>query len=150
MNNQKTFYRSRLNRIIGGVCGGLSERLNFDVSIIRLIFVLLALFGGGGLLIYIVLWIIVPEKPWVLPGQDAQPDAGFETYNSNNSYTETQQPDIQVGSSNRSHVILGAALIGAGILFLLANFVTWLNIRDLWPAVLIVAGLALMFSQVKS
>jgi phage shock protein C len=151
MNNQKTFYRSRLNRIIGGVCGGLSERLNFDVSIIRLIFVLLALFGGGGLLIYIVLWIIVPERPWDTFNKGGQ--TGFEsnTYESAGPYDDAQGQFTYPGKSDsKLHLILGAGLIVAGILFMAANFVSWLNIRDLWPVVLILAGLALLFSQVNS
>ncbi len=151
MNQHRTFYRSRVNRIIGGVCGGLSERLNFDVSIIRLIFVFLALFGGGGLLIYIVLWIVVPERNWELPGQGTQTGQDFGSYQSANPYNQENQPPFESGDSpGRLNVILGAGLIVAGILFLMANFVTWLNIRDLWPAVLIVAGLALLFSQAKS
>ncbi|MCE1202603.1 MAG: PspC domain-containing protein [Bacteroidia bacterium] len=151
MNQQRTFYRSRVNRIIGGVCGGLSERLNFDVSIIRLIFVLLALFGGGGLLIYIVLWIVVPERTWEFHGQGTQPGQDTGSYQGANPYNQENQPAFESGNSpGRLNVILGAGLIVAGILFLMANFVTWLNIRDLWPAVLIVAGLALLFSQAKS
>ncbi|MBK9291114.1 MAG: PspC domain-containing protein [Bacteroidetes bacterium] len=151
MNNQTTFYRSRINRIIGGVCGGLSERLNFDVSILRLIFVLLTLFGGGGLLIYIVLWIIVPERPWELPGNSATADGSqsdspkYEPYNK--SYEPYAGPDA---SGNKMRLLLGAGLIFAGILFLMANFISWLNVRDLWPVVLIITGLALLFSQYQS
>lgn len=151
MNNQRTFYRSRINRIIGGVCGGLSERLNFDVSIIRLIFVLLALFGGGGLLIYIVLWIIVPERPWELPGQGARYGSDYGSYQSTGATDDQQNIEYEsVKTDSKFHLLLGAGLIVAGLLFMMANFVSWLNIRDLWPVVLIFAGLALLFSQVKS
>lgn len=151
MNNQRSYYRSRVNRIIGGVCGGLSERLNFDVSIIRLIFVLLALFGGGGLLIYIVLWIIVPERPWGMSGQGAQYGSDYGSYQSTGDIDDPQQFVHELGKTDsKSRLLLGAGLIVAGFLFMIANFVSWLNIRDLWPVVLIIAGLALLFSQVKS
>jgi phage shock protein C len=60
----KKLYRSRDNRMIAGVCGGLAEYFNIDPVIMRIIFFILLLPGGlPGLLPYIVLWIIVPEKP---------------------------------------------------------------------------------------
>jgi phage shock protein C len=45
------------------VCGGLAQYSNADVTLIRVLFVVLALLGGPGLVIYLVLWIIVPEEP---------------------------------------------------------------------------------------
>lgn len=59
----KRLYRSKKERMIAGVCGGVAEYFNIDPVIVRLIFVVLALGGGGGLLLYIVMWIIVPEEP---------------------------------------------------------------------------------------
>ncbi|MEI7451901.1 MAG: PspC domain-containing protein [Candidatus Falkowbacteria bacterium] len=59
----KKFYRSRDERIIFGVCGGLSEYFNVDVSIIRVIFILLALTGTIGFWLYLFLTIIAPLKP---------------------------------------------------------------------------------------
>ncbi len=53
-------HRSRRDRMIAGVCGGLAERLDVDPTIVRLIFVLLALLGGHGILIYLILWLIMP------------------------------------------------------------------------------------------
>jgi phage shock protein C len=49
--------------MIGGVCGGLAQYLQLDPSVVRLIFVLLTLLGGPGLLLYIVLLLIVPNEP---------------------------------------------------------------------------------------
>lgn len=59
----KRLYRSRNKRMIAGVSGGLAEYMDVDVTIIRLLWVLVTLFGGSGILAYIVLWIIVPEEP---------------------------------------------------------------------------------------
>ncbi len=58
----RRLYRSRTEKMLGGVCGGLAELLDIDPTIVRLVFVLLALWGGGGLLIYIILWLIAPYK----------------------------------------------------------------------------------------
>lgn len=61
----KRLYRSRKERMLAGVCGGLAEYLNTDPTIIRVIFALLTLFTGGfgGVLLYLVLVLIIPEEP---------------------------------------------------------------------------------------
>ena len=59
----KRLYRSRSNRMLFGVCGGLGEYLNVDPTVIRLIFVLAFLPGGPGLIAYLVLALLVPEEP---------------------------------------------------------------------------------------
>ncbi len=58
----KKLTRSRTDRKIAGVCGGLGEYFNVDPTVIRLLFLLLLLFAGGGGLLYIILWIIVPQE----------------------------------------------------------------------------------------
>jgi phage shock protein C len=62
-NEVKKLYRSRTDRMIAGVCGGLGEYLNVDPTLIRLIFVFAALLGGPGIIIYIVWLLVVPEEP---------------------------------------------------------------------------------------
>lgn len=59
----KKLYRSRTQHMIAGVCGGLAEYFEMDPTWVRLLFVLFFFIGGSALLIYIVLWIIVPLKP---------------------------------------------------------------------------------------
>ncbi len=49
--------------MLGGVSGGLAEYLDVDVTLIRVLWVLVTLLGGSGVLAYIILWIIVPEEP---------------------------------------------------------------------------------------
>jgi len=58
----KRLYRSKTNRVIGGVCGGIGEYFGIDPTIIRLIWVILALMGGTGIIAYIIAWIIIPEE----------------------------------------------------------------------------------------
>lgn len=60
---EKKLYRSRTDKKVCGVCGGLAKYLNMDVSIMRLIAVLLILFAGGGLLAYIICALVIPEEP---------------------------------------------------------------------------------------
>jgi len=70
----KRLYRSRDERMIAGVCGGIGEYFNADPTVIRVIFVILAIlgFGVGGLVLYLAMWLIVPEQPLsVSPAPDA-------------------------------------------------------------------------------
>ena len=57
----RKLYRSQTQRMIAGVCGGLAEYFNLDATLIRVLFLILAVFGGTGLVIYLVMWIIVPD-----------------------------------------------------------------------------------------
>lgn len=59
----KRLYRSRTNRWIAGVCGGLAEYLNVDTTAVRIAFVLLALWQGFGALLYLLIVIMVPDEP---------------------------------------------------------------------------------------
>ena len=57
--------RSRHNAMIGGVCAGLAEYFHVDPTLVRLLFVILALGGGMGVPLYIIAWIIMPQDEWV-------------------------------------------------------------------------------------
>jgi phage shock protein C len=63
MNATRKLYRSKTNRQVAGVCGGLAEYFNLDATLIRVLFVLLAVLGGSGLVLYVAMWIIVPKEP---------------------------------------------------------------------------------------
>jgi phage shock protein C len=59
---QRKLYRSRTDRTIAGVCGGLAEYFGLDSTVVRLVFVIMFLLGGHGLLVYLILWVLMPEK----------------------------------------------------------------------------------------
>jgi phage shock protein C len=63
MNATRKLYRSTTNRQLAGVCGGLAEYFNLDATLIRILFVVLAVLGGSGLVIYVAMWILVPKQP---------------------------------------------------------------------------------------
>jgi phage shock protein C len=63
MEPTRKLYRSRKNRKLAGVCGGLGEYLNVDPTVIRVLFILLTALGGAGLVVYLGMWIIVPDEP---------------------------------------------------------------------------------------
>ena len=60
---QKKLYRSKSNRQIAGVCGGVAEYLNIDVTVVRVIWALASIFALAGIIAYIVCAFIIPEKP---------------------------------------------------------------------------------------
>jgi phage shock protein C len=59
----KRLYRSRSDRMLGGVCAGIAAYFNLDVTIVRIATVVLAFFAGSSILAYLIAWIIVPEEP---------------------------------------------------------------------------------------
>ena len=59
----RKLYRSRTERSIAGICGGLAEYFDSDPTMIRLLMLLLILFGGLSIWAYIILWIVIPEQP---------------------------------------------------------------------------------------
>ena len=65
----KRLYRSRANRVIGGVCGGLGEYFGFDPTILRIVLVILIFFKGVGLLAYLIAWLCMPKQ---------RDDAGYQ------------------------------------------------------------------------
>lgn len=55
-------YRSETDKMVAGVCGGIAEYFNIDSTLIRLIVVFLTLWGGGGIIAYVICWIVIPTK----------------------------------------------------------------------------------------
>lgn len=60
--SKNSLFRDRDGAMIGGVCSGLSEYFHIDVTIIRVIAVFLGIAWGSGILLYIILWILLPDK----------------------------------------------------------------------------------------
>ncbi|HEY1964621.1 MAG TPA: PspC domain-containing protein [Acidobacteriaceae bacterium] len=71
--SQRRMVRPRMGRVIAGVCQGVAVTYGWDTTLVRVVFVLLACFSGVGLLLYIVLWVAVPEEPLMLPTAASYP-----------------------------------------------------------------------------
>ena len=100
--------RSRTDRVIGGVAGGLGHYLNVDPVIIRIAWVALFLFGGTGLLLYILAWIIIPEEPT----EDAQRRA---------AQGDRQPPSEHASAGTSGALVFAVVLIGIGVIALLRS-----------------------------
>ena len=75
----RKLYRSRSDKMLAGVCHGLAQYLNLDTTVVRLLFVLLFFLGGHGLLIYLILWILLPVEPVLAPAPYTNPDSSGVT-----------------------------------------------------------------------
>ena len=65
---EKKLYRSKTEKKIAGVCGGIAKYLNIDVTIIRLIWAIVSVFAGAGLIAYLVCALVIPEEPDYIEG----------------------------------------------------------------------------------
>ncbi|MCL2652856.1 MAG: PspC domain-containing protein [Propionibacteriaceae bacterium] len=82
----KRLYRSSSNKIIGGVCGGISEFFGIDTTWVRLAVVVLALFAGSGVVLYILLWLFLPDDG----SGDIGMDAVFDFYQAHRDRPSTR------------------------------------------------------------
>lgn len=60
---EKRLCRSRQNRTLAGVCGGIAEFLGWDPTVVRILWIVLTLLGGSGILLYLIFWLVMPESP---------------------------------------------------------------------------------------
>ena len=145
-------YRSTTDRMIGGVCGGLGAYLDIDPVLVRLFFVLLVIAGGSGVLIYLLLWILIPSEPSAL-AEDATVRTGAQEI-----ADRARGLGDEMRTSIRNHnpqtaLIIGAALVVLGAMFLVQNlhigWLYWLDAGVLWPLLLIIGGAALVWRRTK-
>lgn len=153
---ENRLYRIVNGRVIGGVAGGLAEFFSIDPTIIRIIFILLTIMGGGGLLIYIVLWIVVPQRFNTIPpfstGYTKTPPYTGDASGIGETYEgfETGKPFIPkaepVTSTTKldGGLIAGLVLILIGSFFLFEKFFPQIGWSDFWPLLLVLIGLLMI------
>jgi len=168
---EKRLYKDEFHKKIGGVCAGLADYFTIDVTIVRLFFVLACIFHGSGLPIYIVLWIVLPKKPfpymdprvdYTVPPQGPEgtvPPTG-NPFGGNpfqgNPFTNVPpqpNPPFQPAPRNTSltAMIFGVILIVVGGTILLDNLdilPDW-DFWHLWPVIPILIGCMMMLSGEK-
>jgi phage shock protein C len=155
---EKKLYRSRSDRMIGGVCGGLGAYLNTDPVWIRLLFVILLFATGFGFWAYLILWIIMPAEKDVgrAPGETVQAnvqemaDRARELGEGLQRSLQRNHTATESGPSSGT-IIVGLAFVALGGFLLLRQLglFSWLNWGLLWPLALIFVGGALLFSRIR-
>jgi phage shock protein C len=142
MNSTKKLTRSTSDKVISGVCGGLGQYLDVDVTIVRLIFVFLTLMGGGGLILYLIMWALIPLET-------SKSKTAAQTFKSNTEEMKSSAKEwIEKAGikTNQDRNPLGLILVLVGGYFLLTNlgWFEWLDIGRLWPIILIVLGIIVL------
>jgi phage shock protein C len=160
--------RSRDDRMIAGVAGGLAEYLDIDPSIVRVVWALLVFAWGFGLLAYIVMAIVVPEEdeipggqPWAAPGSTAAGStapgstatgATDPTAGSPLSPREARRAARRARSGDEGRTV---AIVGGGLLvligaaFLLREFIPAIDFDFFWPLVLVVLGIVIVVGALR-
>ena len=114
--------RSREDRMLGGVCGGLGRYLGIDPTVVRIVAVALIL-SGVGVIAYIIAWVVIPEAPTGAPELAAPPQ-----------------------DRRTTAIVIGASLIAAGSLLVVRQAMPWFEHGTFWPLIMIGTGVAVLIT----
>ncbi len=159
-------YRSRDDRMLAGVAGGLAQMLDADPSIIRIVWVVLTILSGGiALIVYLVMAVVVPEAPadlaWPAPAQAAPagpvpadgwiaPDGTIVQRADAGPAPAGGQPTVRHhGDGRRLAVAVGVILIIFGCLFLVREFAPTVALSTVWPVASIGFGVLLLILSIR-
>ncbi len=137
----KKLTRKLNDKMVSGVASGLAEYFQLEVTWVRIAFVLATFFGGGGLWIYIILWIAVPESNGSVIYE--------QTFSNPEPIKTTKKPRKEKVNGN---LIGGLVLISLGSYFLLDEFdiiPDWFNIGKLWPLIFVFIGVSILSKGAK-
>ena len=146
MKNKK-MYRKTDDCIIAGVCAGLADYFEIDETLVRVIFVLLAIGGGSGILIYFVLWLVIPKKgeenkkvDWQENVKEFTEDVGKKAKTVAKEIKKEIKVEKVNPEKNRGNFLGLILLLWGGILLvdkLVPALIEW---DYVWPGMLIVLG----------
>lgn len=152
---KQRLYRSRSDAMLGGVCGGLGDYFDIDSNIIRLVFAVLTLISGVGLLLYLAVWLIVPreETTGKTTVKETVHIAAEEIVEKAQSVGKEISTAVRRSSSSNASVFFGIILLLLGSVFLMHNLgLGWffgLGFDLLWPVLLIIGGVVLLLRRRK-
>jgi phage shock protein C len=124
-HGERPLRRSRTDKVVAGVCGGLGRQLDVDPVLLRIAFVVLALADGVGILLYNVAAIVIPQEP---PGEPAVP---------------ARPSDPALG-----RMLVGLVLVALGALLLVDRVVPFAD-RIFWPLIVVAIGVAIVLKGVR-
>jgi len=153
----RKLYRSSTDRIISGVCGGLAEHLEIDPTLVRVIFIVLALMSGVGVIIYLALALLVPShgREEKSPKETIKEGAEEIGQKAKEMATEVGEGMKKVASKAKAPgtFLLGLVLVLIGLWFLLQNmgfgWPLWMDFDVIWPVLLILLGLFIFVKRAR-
>ena len=144
---EKKLYRSRNKKVVAGIAGGLGDYLDVDPVIIRIIIVLTTIFNGVGLLIYIIMWIVIPEEEYDPSKIKAEKTFSEDSGQSKEAnFTEDPNPEVKPEKSSNGRIIFGVILIFIGIVFLFERFIPFFDFEFIFAIGMVALGFALIFN----
>ena len=162
---KKRLCRSSRDAVIAGVCGGLGEYLGFDPVLVRLAFIFFAVFNGFGVVLYLVLWLVLPKEervgqPPEVVIRDNISDLRAKAEQLGDEIRATvdgvragavSEEDAGHDARRRGALVASYLLIGAGVLVLLRNVgvFRWLHLGDLWPLLIVGPGVYLLVKALR-
>ncbi len=147
-------YRSRTDKIIFGVCGGLAKYFDLDSSLFRVLFVLLTLANGLGIILYLALALLVSPEPGE-PVAVNRSEKIKEFANEVGQKGKSLAAELEMSGSDRGGAknILGIIIILIGVALLLKRvapfLVDWVRWDVIWPVFIILIGFFLVFKKSK-
>ncbi len=138
---KKKLYRSSRGKILAGVCTGLGEYFEIDPVLIRALFIVALFSGGIGVILYIVLWIIMPTEETILsatsePSEQSELDSKFVS-------------EKHFSEKHKGTVVTGLVLIGLGTFFLIRELFPMFSFKYMLPIVLIAIGAIIVFNALR-
>jgi phage shock protein C len=172
----KRLYRSARERMLGGVAAGIAEYFDVDPTIVRLVFVLTVLVGGAGVLAYIIMWIVIPQRPFVpnnmnynIPPQTAGESASTGTVGGSTETTPNEASSANQASSEtqgagndpvsefqekmkkqkeKRGVTFGIILVILGIFLLADSMLPQIRFHDIFPIAIMAAGVIILLNAI--
>ena len=141
MYENKRLRRNMFNKVIGGVCSGLADYFGLDVALVRIAFAIAFLFASFGFWLYVILWIVLPERSRQTTdnGQQGQ----------SQQTTDDGQQSIVKSESKVKSILAGSFVILIGLLFLINNFIPINWVWKLWPLILVAIGVVMIVTSSK-
>jgi phage shock protein C len=154
----KTLYRSKTNRIVFGICGGLGEYFDIDPVIFRIIFIVLTFSAGSGILIYLILAFLIPKNPSSAPVENKTEPIDVKDRAQG---LVAELKDLK-GSQDLNRfgtlrillglliVIIGFCLLAQNLGFIPRYYFYLYRLFNFWPVLIVIAGLSLFLSGTRT
>ena len=147
MSNTKKLYRSKTNRVIFGICGGLGEYFDIDPLVVRILFILLTFTGGSGIVIYLILAIMIPDS-------SGNKKSINEVISGTQEKTQELAEEIK---KNRDWIVNIKNIVGLVILFIGLDILfeqifdfnpfSIVNWGIVWALIIVLIGLRIIFNS---
>jgi phage shock protein C len=153
MNANKPLYRSVTDRKVAGVAAGTASYLGVDVSLSRVLWLVLAVFTGGAFgIVYLIMWIVVPDEPVAAPPASAAGSNGDPPTEADPAappVAASAPAAVATGSGPSAGLVIGALLILLGSWFLIRQILPEIRFDWLWPVGLVVVGLIILLAALR-